>query len=163
MAKSAPNFTPAQRSPATPNAREPLAFLRADEKLAGLLPAAQQLAQLQSECTRLLPLLFGPCQVLQLREGSLSIAVPNGALATRLRQLLPKLQHGLRAGGWDVAQIRLKLQPATAVSTLPRAREPRELSSQAIASFASLAEEIEDSPLREALHQLLKRRGHTPL
>ena len=159
MAKSAPNFTPTRRPSSTPVAREPLAYLRADDKLASLLPAAQQLAQLQAECERQLPMLFGHAQVLQLRERTLNIGVPNAALATRLRQVLPKLQQGLRAHGWEVEQIRLKVQPMSAQTTPTPPRERRELSNSALASFASLASEVEDSPLRDALNTLLQRHG----
>ncbi|MEY3980322.1 MAG: hypothetical protein RLZZ375_1751, partial [Pseudomonadota bacterium] len=38
-------------------------------------------------------------------------------------------------------------------------REPRELSSSALSSFSALANEIEDSPLRDAVRALLKRRN----
>ncbi len=38
------------------------------------------------------------------------LLVDNSAAASKLRQLLPVLQTALRARGWDVATIRVKIQ-----------------------------------------------------
>ena len=96
MAKFAPNFTPMRRSEQRTSSRELLEYLRSDDKLGSLLPTVEQVVQLQAACEQQLPSLFNSCQVMQLREGTLHISAPNAALATRLRQVLPKLQQGLR-------------------------------------------------------------------
>jgi hypothetical protein len=72
--------------------------------------------------------------------------------------MLPKLQQGLREKGWSVEQIRLKVQPMAPETAPVATRQHRELSSGALSSFAALASEIEDSPLRDAVQALLKRR-----
>lgn len=159
MAKPPPNFTPMQRSQPGSSSRELLEYLRSDDKLGSLLPTVEQVVQLQAACEHQLPTLFSSCQVLQLREGTLHIAAPNAALATRLRQVLPKLQQGLRENGWGVEQIRLKVQLMPTQPAPQPASEPRVLSSGAIASFASLASQIEESPLRDALQNLLKHQS----
>ena len=105
MAKSATNFTPAQRPEARPSARDPLAYLRSDDALGALLPAVQQVAQLQAACEALLPMLFGSCIVLHLRQGTLTIAAPNAALATRLRQVQPD-RLGRRVADGTLPQVR---------------------------------------------------------
>lgn len=38
------------------------------------------------------------------------VLVDNNAVAAKLRQLLPNLLNGLKAGGWQVTSIRLKVQ-----------------------------------------------------
>ena len=96
MAKHSPNFTPMRRSEQRTSSRELLEYLRSDDKLGSLLPTVEQVVQLQAACEQQLPSLFNSCQVMQLREGTLHISAPNAALATRLRQVLPKLQQGLR-------------------------------------------------------------------
>lgn len=156
MAKPAPNFTPMRRAEPRSSSRELLEYLRSDDKLSSLLPTVQQVAQLQADCEQQLPALFSNCRVLQLRENTLHIAASNAALATRLRQVLPKLQQGLRDNGWGIEQIRLKVQLMPTQPAPPPPSEPRVLSSSAIASFASLASQIEESPLRDALQNLLK-------
>jgi len=159
MAKHSPTFTPMRRSEQRTSSRELLEYLRSDDKLGSLLPTVEQMVQLQAACEQQLPSLFNSCQVMQLREGTLHISAPNAALATRLRQMLPKLQQGLRDNGWSVEQIRLKVQLMPTQPAPPPPSEPRVLSSRAIASFESLASQIEESPLRDALQNLLKHQS----
>jgi len=76
-------------------------FLRMHDKMAALLPAVTRLVALQEECVALFPALFAHCSVLQFEAGQLALAAPNSALATKLRQQLPKLQESLCRQGWQ--------------------------------------------------------------
>ncbi len=161
--KFAPNFTPARRPEQRPTARGALDFLQTNDRLASLLPTLTQIAGLQADCERQLPTLFASCRVLQLREGALQVAVPNAALATRLKQVLPKLQDKLREKGWPVEAIKLKVQLMPAVPQAPqRERVQRVLPKGAVGAFVELEQALEDSPrnasLREALKHLLAQR-----
>lgn len=159
MAKNPPNFIPARRPGPRPGAKGAFEFLQSSDNLAGLLPAARRIGQLQAECERLLPTLFASCRALQIREGQLQVAVPNAALATRLRQMLPKLQDGLREKGWPVEGIKLKVQLLPSEPQRP-VHKPlgHELPRDAVSSFAALAESMDDSPLKDALQSLVARR-----
>lgn len=164
MAKNPPNFTPARRPSQRQAAKEAFEFLQGSDKLAGLLPAARRVGQLQAECERLLPTLFASCRALQIREGQLQVAVPNAALATRLRQVLPKLQQGLREQGWPVEGIRLKVQLLPSEPERPmRKVEAHDLPPTAVDSFAQLAESLGGDPrntaLQQALQALIRRRS----
>jgi len=159
MAKNLPNFTPARRPGQAPKTRGAFEFLQSSDKLSELLPAAQRVGQLQADCERLLPTLFATCSALQIREGQLNIAVPNAALATRLRQVLPKLQQDLREKGWAVDGIKLKVQPMPSEAQRPSKKlSNSDLPGQAISSFSELANSLDDSPLRAALQALVARR-----
>ncbi len=158
-----PNFIPARRPDQQPKTKGALDFLQSNDRLAALLPTLGQLASLQSDCERILPTLFSNCRVLQLREGSLQVAVPNAALATRLKQVLPKLQDGLRQKGWPVDAVKLKVQLMPAVpQATPRPHRHKVLSRNAAGAFAELEQTLEDNPrnagLRDALKTLLSRR-----
>lgn len=159
MAKNPPNFTPARRPGPRPSVKGAFEFLQSSDQLGGLLPAARRVGQLQAQCEQLLPTLFASCRALQIREGQLHIAVPNAALATRLRQLLPKLQSGLCENGWAVESIKLKVQLLPSEPER-RIRQPviQELPHGAVRSFAALAASMEDSPLKDALRSLVARR-----
>ena len=160
MAKNPPNFTPARRPGQAPKTREVFEFLQSSDKLAALLPAARRVGQLQADCEQLLPTLFASCRALQVREGQLQVAVPNAALATRLRQVLPKLQEGLREKGWAVEGIKLKVPPMPAEPQRPVQKlATHELPRNAVNSFAELASTMEASPLRDALQALVSRRS----
>ncbi len=163
MVRHPPNFIPARRPEQTAKTKGALDFLQSNERLAALLPTLEQLASLQSDCERLLPTLFAACRVLQLREGALQVAVPNAALATRLKQVLPKLQDGLQARGWPVAAVKLKVQlmPVDPSQVLARKPQGRDLPDHALASFAALGDALgadNPSPLRDAVSKLVQRR-----
>lgn len=160
MSRNSPNFTPASRPAHRPTTREASSFLRSDQVMAGLLPTLEKMAALQTDAERLLPGVFTACRILQLREGQLHIAVPNAALATRLRQMLPKLQAGLRDKGWPVDGIRIKVQMMSGENRGPdRPTAQAVLSTHAVQAFAELAQSLEASPLRDALQSLVRRRA----
>ncbi len=162
MSRFPPNFTPFRRPESRPDAREAMDFLQATDKLSALLPTASRLAQLQQACERLQPQVFASSKVVHLDNGLLQIAVPNAALATRLRQQLPRLAASLREKGWPVEDIRLKVQVMPERLPAPPAPKKRELPNAALASFAALETSLDTDPrnegLREALRSLLARR-----
>ncbi len=161
--RNPPNFTPARRPEQQAQTKGALDFLQSNDRLAALLPTLSQLASLQSDCERLLPTLFASCRVLQLRDGALQVAVPNAALATRLKQVLPKLQEGLRQKGWPVDAVKLKVQLMPVVPQAPqRPVKHQALPRGAVGAFAELEQTLEACPrnaaLRDALKTLLSRR-----
>lgn len=160
MSKFPSTFTPAKRASQRPDARDATDFLRGNDKLAALLPNATRLAALQRDCLALMPVQFAHCMVLQVTDGQMQVAVPNAALATRMKQLLPKLHADLREKGWQLQGIGLKIQ---VIAPVPPPK-PRELSlpGNAVASFADLDSQIETHPrnaaLKEAIRMLVERR-----
>lgn len=135
-------------------------FLRAHSKMATLLPAVTRINALQKECAIILPALFDKCSVIHFEAGQLVLAAPNAALATKLKQQLPKLHDGLLKRGWQVSAIRIKVQVSNIVEkkTLPKQLA---LPSKALSALASLHESLEDTPhnksLKAALSAMLER------
>lgn len=161
MSKMPNTFVPARRPGQRPVARDAADFLQGNDKLAGLLPAAARLANLQRECLSLLPMQFVHCTVLQVTDGQLTVAVPNAALATRVKQSLPKLQSGLTEKGWQIHGIKLKIQ--VIAPPLPKPVRDLSLPNGAVASFAALDHSLETHPrnaaLKEAIRALVERRA----
>ena len=150
------SFIPFQQTAsAPPSAKGAADFLRTHDKMAALLPAITRMAALQKDCANLLPAMFSHCAVLQFETGQLVLSVPNAALATRLKQQLPKLQEQLLQRGWQVSAIRLKVQvskiPAKSTTSSKLA-----LSTQAISAFEELSNTLENSPRNQALKNALK-------
>ncbi|MET0210345.1 MAG: DciA family protein, partial [Burkholderiaceae bacterium] len=85
-------------------------FLRSNERLAALLPAAMRIGNLQKDLRVILPPMYGGCDVLSFQESVLVLAVPSSAVAAKLKQQLPKLQAGLQKKGWQVESVRIKIQ-----------------------------------------------------
>jgi hypothetical protein len=131
-------------------------FLRANERMASLLPAALRMADLQRDVGQALPAVANNCDVLSFQDGVLTLAVPSSAVAARLKQQLPKLQSTLLARGWQVTATRLKVQVTRA---MPERVETRvlELPPTAVDAFEDLGESLPDTPQNAALVAAIKR------
>lgn len=136
-------------------------FLRGNSTMAALMPTVNRLVALQKDCTAALPAMFSNCDILQFEGGQLVLATPNAALATRLKQQLPKLQADLQSRGWQITAIRLKMQVAR---SLPPVVHMRQLSlpGTAVDAFAELSEALPESAqnhdLIAALRAMVQRR-----
>lgn len=135
-------------------------LLRSHDKIAAILPTVARLAALQKDCESILPALFEACSVMHYDANQLVLATPNAAMASKLKQQLPKLQDALLQRGWQVSAIRLKVQ----VGKIPEKRPPAKnlvLPRQAISALAELKESLEktrgNDALRAALAAMLQR------
>jgi hypothetical protein len=98
-------------------------------------------------------------QVSSYENGTLVIAAENGAVAAKLKQLLPTLTQAFVVKGIEVTAIRLAVQVPGAVADsvgLAPARKPA-LAHSAAQSCRELADTLPESPLREALQRLARR------
>lgn len=129
-------------------------FLRGNDKMAALLPTLTRMAALQKQCAAGLPSMFEACEVLHFEAGQLVLSAPNAALATKLKQQLPKLQSYLLAGNWQVNAIRIKVQVSQNLKKLTPVKR-FSLTPQAVSAFANLAGSLEQSPRNEALKAAL--------
>ena len=131
-------------------------FLRSNDRMASLLPAAMRMADLQRDVGVALPAVAGNCDVLSFQDGALVLAVPSSAVAARLKQGLPTLQATLLARGWQVTSMRLKVQVTRA---MPERVEMRnlELPPTAVDAFEELGESLPDTPQNAALVAAIKR------
>ena len=138
-------------------------FLRDDAKVGALLPAAARLVELQRDCAALLPQLFTNCTVSQAEAGNLTIAVPNSAVAAKLKQQLPKLQESLQKQGWQVSAIRIKVQARNIIDR-PASEKQLVMPRRALSALSELQHALDDEPrnqgLKDALSNLLRR--HRP-
>jgi len=136
-------------------------FLRRDNKLASLLPAVERMAALQKDCAAVLPAMFRYCDILAFEDGQLTLAVPNAALAAKLKQQTPKLQDTLSQRGWQVQGVKLKVQMVKAVEIKPEMISV-ELPEIAVSAFDELGDALEqnaqNAPLIAALRAMVARR-----
>lgn len=163
--KNTPSYSPYSHhiriaSRKAPQARDAADFLRSNNALSAILPAATRLVTLQKECAAILPGMFVSCEVLHLGEGQLTLRTPNAALASKLKQSLPKLQDQLILRGWQVNAIRIKVQ-VKAPPVPPPPRIAPTLSRGAVSAFAELERTLEVSPrnlaLKTAIESILRR------
>ena len=143
--------TPVQQGTRTaPSVRGAADFLRANEKMSAILPAATRMAALQKDCAAALPAMFNACAVLQFTSDRLLLSTPNAAVAAKLKQQLPKLQDYLIRRGWQVSAIRLKVQAGTNIENSSRPKQLM-LPTQALSALGALDSELENSPRNAAL------------
>jgi hypothetical protein len=121
-------------------------------ELRSLLATVQTLTQLQQQFAYVAaPYLTQSCQVLGLRQGTLSIAASNGTVAAKLKQLAPEIVSRLQDRGCEVSGIRVKVQVSYA-PPIPK-RTPRVLTRTAKRELHELSENLTDSPLKQAIEK----------
>jgi len=98
-------------------------FLKRNDKMAALLPTAMRMASLQSDCAKALPPMFGNCDVLAFEDARLVLATPSSAVAAKLKQQLPKLMAALQKRGWQVVDIKLKVQVTRSIAPVVHTRQ----------------------------------------
>lgn len=145
------NFIPAHSRTRRPETtKDALAFLRGDDKMASLLPTATRMAALQKDCAAVLPVMFDACSILQFADGQLVLSTPTAALASRLKQQLPKLQEALLKRGWQVNAIRLKVQVGANLIRPPQIKQAV-LPERAVSALAELGGALEKTSRNESL------------
>ncbi|MCK9510231.1 MAG: DUF721 domain-containing protein [Pigmentiphaga sp.] len=143
----------------TPDA---VSWLNNSQRGASLLATAQRLAALQRDVQRILPEpLASACQVLKWQEDRLQLGIPTAAHSAKLRQVVPRLVQGLQQHGWQVNEIRVRVQAPVALEPPQPHRGPHaDLDAQALAAFTELQAQLPaGGPLHDAVERLLKRRA----
>jgi len=135
-------------------------FLQHNDKLSPLLPTIKRNLTLKKECSAVLPAIFDSCEVLNLADDQLVLSIPNAALASKLKQQLPKLQAHLQHRGWQINAIKIKVQVKKTVEKTAPAKQAI-LTPSALTAFKelenNLAENAQNTALKAALERLLKR------
>lgn len=133
-------------------------YFGASPELRQLSSKAGQLQALQRHYEQIAPAsLIRYSRVLQLEQQILTLAANNGAVAAKLRQLVPELTRTLQNKGCEITGIQVKVQV-----TLPAAEctpTPPTLSATGQKRLIELAVELPDSPLKSALQRLANKTG----
>jgi hypothetical protein len=134
-------------------------YLNSSDPLRDLTRAARQLYELQQILAKNAPPeLTQACRVKQLRAGILFLLADNAAVATQLKQLSPRLLTSYQKQGKEVTSIRIEVQVGNATQRPAAAPEKPRLSLETIENIKNLANQLEDSPLKDALNRLASRR-----
>lgn len=156
-----PTYSPAPRrsygfarpGPAVTGATD---FLRGNATMASLMPTVKRLAALQKDCAQALPAMFEHCDILQFEAGQLVLAIPNAALAAKLKQQLPKLQGELERKGWQIAGIKLKVQVTKSIAPIVHTRA-LVLPEKAMSALEELSTALPASKQNDQLIAALRR------
>ena len=121
-----------------------------------LMPHAQRLIALRQALSGALPAqLRRSCEIANYKQGIVVIFAENGALATKLKLLVPSLIQHLRKTASDLTAIRVEVQPATPVPK-PQVKQAV-LSDAAAKALRELESQLPDSKLKSAISALADR------
>tara|TARA_S200000501_G_C20849934_1_gene755248 strand:+ start:560 stop:1030 length:471 start_codon:yes stop_codon:yes gene_type:complete len=136
-------------------------YLKSNDKLKLIINKAYKINNLQKNCEKSIPFFLKNCEILQLTEKKLIISVPNASIASRLRQLIPKLKSDLQKKGNEIEEIFLKIKIKTKLSEINK-KINNKLSPNSINYFKDLEKTIEENSenynLLNAINNLIKRR-----
>jgi hypothetical protein len=130
-------------------------YLAASQELREFTHKTQELAALQRQYRQMAPSnLANASQVIGFERQVLIIGADNSAIAAKLRQLAPQLVHLFQEGGAKVTGIRVRVQVAQQppVQKLPHLS----LGAAGRQQMKNLAENLPDSPLKQAVQRLAK-------
>jgi hypothetical protein len=133
-------------------------YLNSSDRLRSLTHAAQQIAELQRILVNTAPAeLTQACCVKQLRDGTLTLMAENAAIAAKLKQLAARLLTSYQKQRLEVTSIRIEVQVRDAAPRRAATSKPKSLSIETIENLERLSEELEDSPLKEAVARMAAR------
>lgn len=130
-------------------------FLSSNARMASLLPTALRMASLQKDCAASLPPMFGNCDVLSFEDAQLVLATPTSAVAAKLKQQVPKLQAALLKRGWQINNIKLKVQVTRSIPPVVHTHQLA-FPSTAVSAFAELGDALPDTPQNARLIAAIK-------
>jgi hypothetical protein len=136
-----------------------LGTLRLTPEHQRLFNHVEKLTEMQRAFKKIMPPNLGKhCALGGFSEGSLTICADNGAIAAKLRHMLPSLLLKLQAAGYEVTAIRIAVQanyPDIRGNDLPDRK--RQIDEGGIKSLNVLAAGLGDSPLKTAVESLLEK------
>jgi hypothetical protein len=135
-------------------------ILSAERDLQPLVSKARELGALSGLVQRFLSAdLASQVRVVNLRDGEMVLAAAHSAAAAKLRLLAPSLCRFLSTQRWQVSSVVVRVQPNASRSAAAAPQKTAQLSTPTIDTLRQLYEGMSASPARDALGQLLVRRG----
>lgn len=135
-------------------------LLQSEAHVARLTAHAERLLQLQRQLEVALPRqLTKVVRVANYRLGKVVLLAANGAVAAKVRQILPGLVEKYRQNGAEVNEIEIKVQPAQPMKVRAPDEAPAIIGDKAKQGLTNLAQKLPlDAPLRIALERLAAKK-----
>lgn len=132
------------------------AIFRNNANFAALTDKAKTLTMTQKIWSEIVPESFkSVSQAGNIEHKRLTVYVENGAIAAKIKLLLPSLLTKLKKKGVEITSIRVQVQVQAKPEKIDKS--PRTLSTSAAEELKSLANKLEGTALGNALKRLSKR------
>ncbi len=127
-----------------------------------VLAHARLLVKLDTLYRKIAPSRLGQASHLaNYASGVIIIHADNGAIAAKLRQLTPTLTSAFSRNGVECNDVQVKAQ-ARENSPQSTGSTPKPLTRNTLSTLEALRDSLPQSPLREAISDLLSRSAHAP-
>ena len=137
-------------------------LLGASDELKALTARTRRLRELQALLVRSAPReLAKASRVKNYRAGTLLIGADNAAVATRLRQIAPRLLATISKTEKEITGIRIEVQVSGAARERVKPSRKTALTPDAVDKFQQLAKRVEDAGLKSALARLARHHRRT--
>jgi len=134
-------------------------YLTGSDRLQSLFNQAQALLRLQRIFAEIAPAaLARSCKVASMEQKTLVLFADNGAIAAKLKQLLPSLLARFQQNGVEVTALRVEVQALQAPQRAQKTAHA-ELSDAALDSLKDLSAGLAESPLKAVLERMVARHG----
>ena len=136
--------------------KNPCAFLNQPDGIAPLMPQARRLIELRGILAAMLPESMARCcSIANYKQGKVIIFAANGAVAAKLKLMLPTLSEQLSKRAFEVTGMEVRVQAFD--SDLEVVEKSAKMTSEAAFGLARLCEQLPDSELKNALEKFASR------
>jgi hypothetical protein len=135
-----------------------IGWLGHDSQSANVLATAQMHLNMRSAVVGALPTnMRSAFEVIKLDHQVLTLMVSSAAYAAKFRQLSPRVTSHMQAAGWNITEIKLKVQGGLGLPEVVKPpREARTLDSTDLKAFEDLRSALRPGPLADAVAKLLR-------
>ena len=139
-----------------------IGWLGHDSQSANVLATAQMHLNMRRAVVGALPSnMRSAFEVVKLDNHVLTLMVSSAAFAAKFRQLAPRVTAHMQTAGWNITEIKLKVQGGLGLPEVAKPlREARTLDQQDLKAFEELSCALRPGPLADAVAKLL--RHHQP-
>lgn len=140
-----------------------IGWLGHDSQSANVLATAQMHLNMRSAVVSVLPAnMRSAFEVIKLDNQVLTLMVSSAAFAAKFRQLAPRVTAHMQKAGWNIAEIKLKVQGGLGLPEIVKSpREARTLDETDLKAFEDLRTALRPGPLADAVAKLLKHHQST--
>lgn len=140
-----------------------IGWLGHDSQSANVLATAQMHLNMRGAVVSVLPAnMRSAFEVIKLDNQVLTLMVSSAAFAAKFRQLAPRVTAHMQKAGWNIAEIKLKVQGGLGLpEILKPPREARTLDHTDLKAFEDLRSALRPGPLADAVAKLLKHHQST--
>src|SRR5437763_15086612 len=130
--------------------KNPYAFLNQPDGIAPLMPQARRLIELREILAAVLPeSLARCCSIANFKQGKVVIFAANGAIAAKLKRMLPTLLEQLSKRAMEITGLEVCVQPLA--SDLQVVEKSAKMSVEAVNGVAQIWEQLRNSDLKITL------------